>query len=140
MKPNFMSRFPMFVGFDDIFNTMEGVFDEAQKKGVMSNWPPYNVIKSGDNTYKIQLAIAGFSSTDVDVELDGNTLRVKGEVKADPSVEYLTKGIAERSFTRTFTLADSVKVEGAEMINGVLNIILEHQAKATESLRKIAVK
>lgn len=139
MKNGLMSKFPMFVGFDDVFNTMDSLFDGTQKS-VMSNWPPYNVIKSGDNKYKIQLAIAGFSSTDVDVELDGNTLRVKGEVKADPSVEYLTKGIAERSFTRTFTLADAVKVDGAEMINGVLNIMLEHQAKATEAIKKIAVK
>lgn len=137
-QQDLLSRLPMFVGFDDMFKTMENMLRLDSAK--LLNWPPYNVVKTGDHTYKIQMALAGFSKTDIDVELDGNTLRVKGETKPDDSVTYITKGIAERSFNRSFTLADSVEVKSAEMVNGVLEVVLENQTKAIENIKKIAVK
>lgn len=133
-----LSRLPMFVGYDDMFRSMENMLRVDSTK--LMNWPPYNVVKTGEHTYAIQLALAGFSKTDIEVELDGNVLRVKGETKPDESVTYISKGIAERNFNRTFNIADGVEVKGAEMINGILEVVLQHQAKATEAVKKIAVK
>lgn len=141
-QTNLLSRFPSFVGFDDIFRNMESILENgnAAMKAVQQTWPPYNVVKTGEHTYKVQLALAGFSKTDIDIELSGNTLRVKGETKPEDNVTYITKGIAERAFSRQFTLADSVEVKNAEMVNGILEIILENQAKAIDHIKKIAVK
>lgn len=138
-KQTLVHRFPNYVGFDDFFKTMEGILDTGSSaaKEVFQNWPPYNVIKTGDNTYKIQLAVAGFAKTDIDIELEGAVLRVKGDVKQDPNVTYVSKGIAERAFKRTFTLADTIEVKNADIVNGLLEITLENSAKLSEAVKKI---
>lgn len=137
-----VSRLPSFIGFDDLFNTMDSIFEGTKNaaKTLQSTWPPYNVVKTGDKTYKISIACAGVAKNDVEIELDGKVLRVKGETKPDTSVEYLHKGIAERSFSRAFTLADSIEVKNAEMVNGMLEIILEQQSKALDNIKKIMIK
>ncbi len=135
-------KFPQFIGFDSIFNHIDSLSKTAQgvTKDVLKMWPPYNVVKTGDNTYKIQIACAGFSKSDIDVELDGNRLVISGNTTPDSSVEYLHKGISEKAFSRQFTLADSVEVKNAEMVNGMLEVVLENQAKLSDHIRKITVK
>lgn len=127
------NKFPQFVGFDDLFNQFDAMFD-GSRKAVMPTWPPYNVKKNDDGSYTIELAVAGFSKTDIDVTVEGNKLTVKGESKTSDS-NYIYKGIADRSFERTFTLADNVVVKGGEFTNGMLKIALETQAAISKALK-----
>ena len=113
---------PFSVGFDNIFDQFDRLLDTPAP-----SYPPYNLIKSkdGDN-YKIQIALAGFDKSDVDVEMKENTLTVKSKkdtVESDD--EFLYKGISTRSFERSWTLADDMKVHGAKFENGLLEISLE---------------
>ena len=113
---------PFSVGFDNIFDQFDRLLDTPAP-----SYPPYNLIKSkdGDN-YKIQIALAGFDKSDVDVEVKENTLTVKSKkdtVENDEEVLY--KGISTRSFERSWTLADDMKVHGAKFENGLLEISLE---------------
>lgn len=113
---------PFSVGFDNIFDQFDRLLDTPAP-----SYPPYNLIKSkdGDN-YKIQIALAGFDKSDVDVEVKENTLTVKSKkdtVESDD--EFLYKGISTRSFERSWTLADDMKVHGAKFENGLLEISLE---------------
>lgn len=124
---------PMFVGFDKMFDEMERIATNVKQM----SYPPYNVKKVGEDKYTIEIAAAGFSKTDIDLELKGNELKVKGEIKPDTSTEYIYKGIAERGFERKFTLADSVVVKNAEMVNGMLRIFLETYIPLEKQARKI---
>ena len=113
---------PFSVGFDNIFDQFDRLLDTPAP-----TYPPYNLIKSkdGDN-YKIQIALAGFDKSDVDVEVKETTLTVKSKkdtVESDE--EFLYKGISTRSFERSWTLADDMKVHGAKFENGLLEISLE---------------
>ncbi len=131
-----LNRLPMFVGFDDMFKNMENMLRVDSSK--LLNWPPYNVVKTGDTSYSIEIALAGFTKSDIQVELDGSTLRVSGKTEPDNSVEYITKGIAERAFNRQFNLADNIEVKGAEMVNGILKIMLDAHVKLGQ-VQKISV-
>ncbi len=115
-----------FVGFDRI----NSVLNDLQKQALKAvTYPPYNVKKTGENSYAIELAVAGFAKQDIDITLEDNTLKIEGRVKEDAeSVDktYLYKGIAERPFSRTFTLADTVEIKNAELINGMLRVFLDN--------------
>ena len=88
----------------------------------------------------IELAVAGFADTEIDVELKENVLTVRGEKeKSDTEIEYLHKGISARNFTRTFNLADNVEVRAATVTNGVLAIALEHIVPEEKKAKKIAI-
>jgi molecular chaperone IbpA len=105
------------------------------------NYPPYNIKKTGDNTYVIELAVAGFGRQDVEIELDDGKMIVRGKVDSgEPDDNYLFKGIAARSFTRTFALEDQVEVKDAEMINGMLKVFLERIIPEHKKPKKIEVK
>jgi molecular chaperone IbpA len=113
---------PFSVGFDNIFDQFDRLLDTPAP-----TYPPYNLIKSkdGDN-YKIQIALAGFDKSDVDVEVKENTLTVKSKKDTvESEEEVLYKGISTRSFERSWTLADDMKVHGAKFENGLLEISLE---------------
>lgn len=118
-----------YVGFDDQYNQLAKLHDDMTKN--IPNYPPYNIKKTGDNTYVIEIAVAGFSKQEIELELDGDKLYVKGNAAADEDAtttkpfEFLYRGIANRSFTRTFALNDQVEVKNAAMVNGMLKIILE---------------
>jgi molecular chaperone IbpA len=124
-----------FIGFDRVFNEIAN----AQSNFVKSipSFPPYNIKKVDDKTYTIELAVAGFGKSDIDVEMDGDTLKVSGRVNQDES-NYLYKGIAERAFSRQWKLADSVEVKNATMVNGMLKITLENMLKL-QPTKKIEV-
>jgi molecular chaperone IbpA len=124
------------VGFDDIFKRVQDVLQRVPKA---PSYPPYNIRKVGENKYVIELALAGFAKQDVEIELKDGTLVIKGQTNTDSnSEEYLFKGIADRTFVRTFTLADHVEVKNADMINGMLKIWLE-QLVPMSSSRKIEI-
>ena len=112
------------VGFDRLFDML----DHATRVEPMTNWPPYNVEKAGEDQYRITMAIAGFSLDEVEVTQQANSLIVSGQKKAsEEEKHYLHRGIATRSFKQTFNLADHVKVTGANLDNGLLTIELKRE-------------
>lgn len=130
----------VFVGFDDQFNKLSRIHDDLAKN--IPNYPPYNIKKTADNTYVIELAIAGFAKQDVEIQLDGDKMIVKGNINSDDkdSMEnFLFKGISNRAFTRTFALDDQVEVKGAEMLNGMLQIFLERIIPEHRKPKKIEI-
>ena len=133
-----------FIGADKVFQTLAKV-NEATLKGV-PGYPPYNIVKVNENKYVIEMAVAGFGKHNIDIEIANNTLTVKGgltvndlgEESVNP-VSYLYKGIADRAFTRKFTLADTVEVKNAELINGMLKLWLENIIPEEKKPKKIDI-
>ena len=108
--PAFKDFDKFFVGFDDQWNRLQKLHDDVTKN--IPNYPPYNVRKTGDNTYSIELAVAGFGKSEIEIELEDNKLIVRGNVeKEDEDSNFIFKGIASRAFTRTFALQDQVEVK-----------------------------
>jgi len=128
-----------FVGFDDQFNRLQKLHDDLTKN--IPNYPPYNIRKTGENTYVVELAVAGFGQSEIDIEIDGGKLIVRGNVSNEnESNDYLFKGIATRAFTRSFALDDQVEVKDAELFNGMLKIALERLIPEEKKPKKVAVK
>lgn len=122
------------IGFDAVFDTIA-----KTQKQMAQTFPPYNIRKDGDNKYTIELAVAGFGKHDVEIDLEGDKLTVKGKTTEDQNGEYLFKGLANRAFTRQFTLDDQVVVNGATMVNGILKIMLERMLPEGKKARKINI-
>ncbi|MCC0029360.1 MAG: Hsp20 family protein [Brucellaceae bacterium] len=126
------------VGFDRLFSMLDTM---GQPDGGQS-YPPYNIERTGEDAYRITMAVAGFGETEIDIEAHRNVLTVKGE-KAEESAEetgeVLYRGIATRAFTRRFQLADFVEVTGAELKNGLLHIDLKREIPEEMKARKIAL-
>ena len=113
-----------FVGYDKVFDRLREFHDQATKN--IPNYPPFNIKKTAENEYVIEMAVAGFGKSDITIETEGDKLVVKGNAENDElDVDTLYQGLALRPFTRMFTLNDSVEVQNAEMINGLLRITLE---------------
>jgi molecular chaperone IbpA len=127
-----------FVGYDKVFDRLREFHDTATKN--IPNYPPFNIKKTAENEYVIEMAVAGFGKSDITIETEGDKLVVKGNAENDEGdVDTLYQGLALRPFTRMFTLNDSVEVQNAEMINGLLRITLERLIP--ESQRKqISIK
>jgi molecular chaperone IbpA len=125
------------VGFDRMFDRL---FDENV---ATTNYPPYNIVKVSDSDYAIQIAVAGFGKDDIEIETKENTLTVKSVEKKEELVDdvtYLHKGISNRAFTRSFTIADDVVVKGASFENGLLNVELERIIPEEKKPRLIKIK
>mgnify|MGYP006254710325 FL=1 len=125
----FNSLRPFSIGFDDMFDQFENMLGNGNL-AMQSNYTPYNIRKTGNDKYSIEVALAGFSKKDVEVEFEDNllTVRTKQVNKSeDKNVngEILHKGISQRQFARSFTIADDVKVNGAELKDGLLTIACE---------------
>ena len=112
---------PFFIGFDRQIKDLQSITRNT------SNYPPHNIskVKGLDETYVIELALAGFKKEDIEVEQDKNVLTIKGLSHEDPNKEYLYKGIGARSFVKTFSLAEYVKVEYVLVLNGILMVGLK---------------
>lgn len=136
--PGFKDFDKYFVGFEDQFNRMSKIHDDLTKN--IPNYPPYNIKKTGENTYAIELAVAGFGKQDIEIELAEGKLIVRGSTSDNTDENYLFKGIANRAFTRTFALDDQIEVQDAEMLNGMLKIFLERIIPDHRKPKKIAVK
>jgi molecular chaperone IbpA len=125
---------PFFIGFDGIFNKMHQINKNT------TNYPPYNLIKTGDDSYLIELAVAGFNEKDIDIELHNGVLTIKAEIgNVDNPITYLHKGIAARSFERKFTLADTIEVIGVQLYNGMLHVRLENIIPEEKKPKKIPI-
>ena len=138
----FNSLRPFSIGFDDMFDQFESMLDNGGL--VQSNYPPYNIRKVGNDRYAIELAVAGFSKNDVEVEFEDNLLTVKTK-KVDKTVEknaneIIHKGISQRSFSRSFTIAEDVKVNGAELQDGLLTINCEKIVPEQKKKKLIPIK
>jgi molecular chaperone IbpA len=129
---------PFSVGFNDTLELMREAATAAASKAVA--YPPYNIKQVKENKYVIEMAVAGFAKSDIEMTLEGNKLVIKAASKEDDSEEYLYKGIANRAFERTFTLADKVEIKDAEMMNGMLKIWLENMVKVQDAVKKITIK
>ena len=129
----------VFVGFDEQFTKMQALHDDLTKN--IPNYPPFNVRKNG-NTYTIEIAVAGFAQTEIDVTIDGGKLIVKGnsESTEEPDTDYLFKGIATRAFTRAWAIGDQYEVKNAELFNGVLKIVLDQLIPEEQKPKKVPVK
>jgi len=112
------------IGFDTMFDSLERRFANQ----VQNNYPPHNIIRTGENTYAIEVAVAGFAKQEISVALEDNELTIKGEkpeVETELEIQYLHRGLAARNFARVFPLAEHIKVKGAEIKDGILTVKLE---------------
>ena len=126
------------VGFDRLFSMLDQVsgFDAG------SAYPPYNIERTGENAYRISVAVAGFGENELSIEAKENTLTIKGEKQAKDeknSGEVLYQGIAARAFERVFQLAEHVEVKGASLVNGLLHVDLVREVPEAMKPRRIAI-
>ena len=136
---------PVSVGFDSIFDHFGSMFDDDFISDIQPSYPPYNIVKSGKNTYDIEVALAGFNKKDINVEVENGmlTIETKKEDKESSKKEdgeVIHKGISKRYFKRSFTIANDVKVEGAELKDGLLKISMEKIIPDEMKLKKIDIK
>ena len=129
---------PFSVGFDDVLDQIRDISETVAKAS--PGYPPYNIKQVKDNKYVIEMAVAGFSKSDIEMTLEGNKLVIKAATKDADDEEYVYKGIANRAFERTFTLADKVEIKDAELMNGMLKIWLENMVKTQDAIKKISIK
>ena len=125
------------VGFDRVFNLLDSVAGQASTNG----YPPYNIEKTGENAYRIVMAVAGFAEAELNVTQKENELLVTGQSSTEGQDEkqYLYRGIAGRNFERRFQLADHVKVVGAKLANGLLTIELQREIPEEKKARAIPI-
>ena len=126
------------VGFDRLFTMLDSL---GQPDGAQT-YPPYNIERTGEDAYRISMAVAGFSEDDISIEAHRNVLTIKGEKGEEQNgegTELLYRGIAARSFERRFQLADHVEVKGAELKNGLLHIELKRNIPEEMKPRRIAI-
>tara|TARA_X000000950_G_C13670992_1_gene559950 strand:- start:225 stop:683 length:459 start_codon:yes stop_codon:yes gene_type:complete len=133
---------PFTVGFDDVFENFERMFDGDVLNVPTVNYPPYNIVKTGDNTYDVELALAGFGKDDINVEYAENQLTIKSVKKEEKEEKegVIHKGISKRHFARSFTIAEDVEVKGAELKDGLLTVALERIIPDHKKPRTIKIK
>jgi molecular chaperone IbpA len=140
----FNSLRPFSIGFDDMFDQFESMLGNGGLS-VQSNYPPYNIRKAGKDKYAIEVALAGFNKDDVEVEYEDNLLTVKTKevkkaVEKDGGGDIIHRGISQRSFARSFTIADDVKVNSAELKDGLLTITCEKIVPEAKKKKLIPIK
>ena len=136
---------PVTVGFDNVFDHFESMFDEGMfRMPTATNFPPYNIVKTGEYTYDVELALAGFSKDDIEVHYENNMLTVKSKQKdkaeAKDSDGVIHRGISKRWFSKSFTIADDVEIKGAELKDGLLKVSMERIVPDGKTARTIEVK
>jgi molecular chaperone IbpA len=122
------------VGFDRLPDLLTGALQRDE-----GGYPPYNIEKTGDDTYRIVMALAGFSNDDIEVVTENNRVSIRGKLKDKNAVRYLHQGIAQRSFQRVFDLADYIVVSGASMENGLLVVDLKRELPEALKPRRIEI-
>ena len=125
---------PFAVGFDRTFDTLELL---ANSKAKEANYPPYNIRKLSDDQYTIELAIAGFNEKDIDVELTGENLVIKGSRPKEATDGLLHQGLATRNFIKRFILSEDMIIKGAALSNGMLYVGVERVIPEEKRSRKI---
>ena len=134
---------PITVGFDNMFDHFEHMMDDSFFRGTMGNFPPYNIVKTGENTYDVELALAGFNKKDIEVEYKENLLTVKSkkqEETKDEDGNIIHRGISKRMFSKSFTIANDVEVKGAELKDGLLKVSMERIIPEHKKAKLIDIK
>ena len=131
---------PFSVGFDDMFDHFDAMVSMAP-----SNYPPYNIVKTDKNSYNVEIALAGFNKKDISVEVENGILTIesiktKDEKEVEDNDGVLHKGISKRYFKKQFTIAKDVKVNGAELKDGLLKVSMERIIPEAMKLKQITVK
>ena len=138
---------PVSVGFDSIFDHFENMWDDDffNLPSVSNNYPPYNIVKSGNNKYDVEVALAGFNKKDINVNVGDGMLTIESKKEdkisdEDENGEVLHQGISQRYFKRSFSVADDVEVKGAKLENGLLRVSMERKIPEARKLKTIDVK
>jgi len=134
---------PITVGFDNMFDHFEHMMDDGFFSGSIQNFPPYNIVKTGENTYDVELALAGFNKKDIEVEFKENLLTVKSkkqEETKDEDGNIIHRGISKRMFSKVFTIANDVEVKGAELKDGLLKVSMERIIPDHKKAKTIEIK
>ena len=137
---------PITVGFDNMFDHFEHLMDDGFfRNGTTANFPPYNIVKTGKNTYNVELALAGFNKKDIDVQYEDNLLTVKSKKsekveETDEDGNVIHRGISKRFFSKSFTIANDVEVRGAELKDGLLTVALERIIPEAKKAKTIEIK
>ncbi len=136
---------PLSVGYDDVFDHFESMFNHQYDSISQPNYPPYNIVKTGKYNYDIQVALAGYGKKDVDVSFENSVLTIKSvKDEAEKEVEdndgVLHKGIAKRMFSKSFTIAEDVEIKGAEIKDGLLVVSMERIIPDHKKARTITIK
>ena len=134
---------PVSVGFDSVFDHFGSMFEDDMFDISIPNYPPYNIVKVKDNHYNIEVALAGYNKKDIDVLYEDNMLTIKtADKKEDKKTEgeNIYKGIAQRMYKKSFTIADDVEVKGAELKDGLLIVSLEKIIPDHKKARTINIK
>jgi len=125
------------VGFDRMTQLLDSAMQGADH---VDGYPPYNIEKHGEDSYRITLAVAGFGPDDIEITAQDNTLVISGKARtAESEQQYLHRGIAARAFERKFQLADHIRVRGADMENGLLHVALEREVPEELKPRRIEI-
>jgi molecular chaperone IbpA len=136
MRYDFSPLYRSTVGFDRLFDML----DQATRVEPMTNWPPYNIEKLGEDQYRITMAVAGFAPEEIQLVQQESTLVVAGQKHREPEgVQVLHRGIATRAFKQSFNLADHVKVTGATVADGLLTVDLKREVPEALKPRRIEV-
>ena len=134
---------PLTVRFDDMFDHFEHMMDDSFFGRSVANFPPYNIVKTGDNTYDVELALAGFNKKDIEIEYKENVLTVKSkkqEETKDEDGNVIHRGISKRMFSKSFTIANDVEVKGAELKDGLLKVSMERIIPEHKKAKLIDIK
>ena len=135
---------PVSVGFDNVFDHFERMFEDDFRVSVPT-FPPYNIVKTGKNTYDIELALAGYNKKDISIEFEEGILSIKSikdekEKEVEDNNGILHKGIAKRYFSKSFTIAEDVEIKDAELKDGLLRVSLERIVPESKKARTIEIK
>jgi len=139
----FNSLRPVSVGFDNLFDHFGSMFEEDMFDISVPNYPPYNIVKVKDNHYNIEVALAGYNKKDIEVNYENNMLTIKTATKKsddNKEGENIYKGIAQRMFEKSFTIANDCIVTGAELKDGLLKVSLEKIIPEAKKARTITIK
>ena len=136
---NLVSAFPhirrQFVGFDRVIDLLNQNFEVS-----VNSYPPFNIQKLDDENYEIQMALAGFKESDLNVTVEDGTLTVEGDQSSSEETDYIHQGIAERKFKKSWSLADTVIVEGAKLTDGILKVALKNVIPEEKKPQTIKIK
>lgn len=133
MSYDFAPLFRTAIGFDRLARLVDTLPQEA------AGYPPYNIEKTGEDAYRVTLAVAGFGPDDIELTVKDNALLVSGKVEGEQKGEFLHRGIAARTFSRRFVLADHMVVDGAELVNGLLHVAIRREVPESAKPRRIAI-
>tara|TARA_Y100000589_G_scaffold327016_1_gene368003 strand:+ start:819 stop:1256 length:438 start_codon:yes stop_codon:yes gene_type:complete len=132
---------PVSVGFDSVFDHFESMFNESPS--LHTNYPPYDIVKTDEHSYVIELAVAGFSKKDIAVTVENGVLTVESDRKGNAESsgqEIIHRGISKRYFKKSFSISDDVEIRGAELKDGLLRISMEKIIPESRKRKEISIK